>query len=46
MDLTLLPVSMSKVSQADKEAIRVDRKNWWDNFYSKVSLYQLFFFPQ
>ena len=42
MDLTLLPVSMSKIRQSDKEAIRDDREKWWNNFYCKVGLYQYF----
>ena len=42
MDLTLLPVSMSKIRQSDKEAIRDDREKWWNNFYSKVGLNQYF----
>ena len=42
MDLTLLPVSMTKVRQSDKEAIREDREKWWNNFYSKVGLINTF----
>ena len=42
MDLTLLPVSMSKIRPSDKEAIRDDREKWWNNFYSKVGLPQYF----
>ena len=38
MDLTLLPVSMSKIRPSDKEAIRDDREKWWNTFYSKVGL--------
>ena len=40
MDLTLLPVSMSKIRPSDKEAIRDDREKWWNTFYSKVGLTQ------
>ena len=42
MDLTLLPVSMSKIRPSDKEAIRDDREKWWNTFYSKVGLPQHF----
>ena len=42
MDLTLLPVSMSKIRPSDKEAIRDDREKWWNTFYSKVCLPQHF----
>ena len=43
MDLTMLPVSMSKIRQLDKKAIRDDREKWWNNFYIKVRLYKYMF---
>ena len=37
MDLTRLPISLSKVRSADKAAIEKDRKQFWDRLFEKVS---------
>ena len=36
MDLTRLPVSLSKVRSADKAGIEKDRKQFWDKLFEKV----------
>jgi len=35
MDLTRLPVTMSKMRNSDKENMRQDREEWWNKFYNK-----------
>ena len=36
MDLTRLPVSLSKVRSVDKAGILADRKQYWDRLFDKV----------
>ena len=41
MDLSKLPSSCSKLSKIDKAAIEKDRRDFWEEFYKKVNIFNL-----